>query len=166
MADYYTPTVIQQTILAADMTPLEQLLLTRIFTAEPDGDGLYFYADEGPSDLAVIDRGELEEALAASREAGDSRAATFVAEQLAQLGEDDAEVELDLSGTSWEFFVQDIVRRSPRLRYVSVVSSFTCSKMRPDGFGGMAVLITAERILAKSTGDLIAEFLKEAGLEA
>ena len=166
MADYYMPTVIQQTIPAADMTPLERLLLTRILHAEPDGDGLYFYADEGPSDLAVIERGELEEALAASREAGDSRAASFVAEQLAQLGEDETEIELDLSGTSWEFFIQDIVRRSPRLRYVSVVSSFTCSRMRPDGFGGMAVLITAERILAKSPDDLIAEFLKEAGLEA
>jgi hypothetical protein len=166
VADYFSPTVIQQTIPAMDMTPLEQLLLTRIFTAEPDGDGFYFYAEEGPSDLAVIDRGELEEALAASREAGDSRAASFVAEQLARRPADEAEVALDLSGTSWEFFIQDVLRRSPRLRHVTVVSSFTCSKMRPDGFGGMAVLITAERILAKSTGDLIAEFLKEAGLEA
>ena len=146
---------------------MKRLLLARIFNAEPNGDGLYFYAEEGPSDLAVIDRGELQEALAASCEAGDSRAARFVAEHLARLGEDEAEVELDLSGSiSWEFFIQDILRRSPRLRHVSVVSSFTCSRMRPDGFGGMAMLITAERILAKSTGDLIEEFLKEAGLEA
>jgi hypothetical protein len=165
MADYYTPTVIQQPIPAADMTPLERLLLTRIFTAKPDGDGLYFYAEECPSDLITLDRGELKEALAASREAGDSMATTFVAEHLAQLGED-AEVELDLGGTSWEFFIQDLLRRSPRLRYMSVVSSFTCSRMRPDGFGGMAMLITAERILVKSTADLIDDFLKEAGLEA
>ncbi|MGH7100133.1 MAG: hypothetical protein ACREE4_21140 [Stellaceae bacterium] len=144
----------------------ERLLLTSIFSAETDGDSLYFYAEEGPSDLAVIDRGELEEALAASREAADSRAASFIAELLAQLGKDEVEVELDLSGTSWEFFIQGIVRRSPRLRHVSVVSSFTCSKMRSDGFGGMAVLITAERIRAKSAADLIEDFLKEAGLEA
>jgi hypothetical protein len=167
VADYYTPTVIPQTIPAADMTPLERLLLSRIFTAEPDGDGLSFYAEEGPSDLAVIDRGELEEALAASREAGDSRAARHVADHLARRPADEAEIELDLSGSiSWEAFLQDIVRRSLRLRHVSVVSSFLCSKMRSDGFGGMAVLITAERILAKSTGEMIAEFLKEAGLEA
>ncbi|MGH7077724.1 MAG: hypothetical protein ACREE4_14170 [Stellaceae bacterium] len=168
MADYYTPTVIQQTIPAADMTPLERLLLTRILSSEPDGNGLYFYADEGPSDLAVIERGELEEALAASREAGGSRAARLVAEHLAQLGEDEAEaeVELDLSGgISWEAFLQDIVRRSSQLHYVSVISSFTCSKMRSDGFGGMAVLITAECIFGKSTDDLIVEFLKEAGFE-
>jgi hypothetical protein len=30
----------------------------------------------------------------------------------------------------------------------------------------MAVLITADRILARSTGELIEGFLKEAGLEA
>jgi hypothetical protein len=167
MADYFSPTVIQPTIPAVDMTPLERLLLTHVFDAEPDGDGLYFYAEEGPSDLAVIERGELTEALAASREAGDSRAARFVAEHLARLGEDEAEVELDLSGSiSSEAFLQDIVRRSPRLRHVTVVSSSFCSRMRPDGFGGMAVLITADRILAKSTGEMIAEFLKEAGLEA
>ena len=144
----------------------ERLLLTHIFRAEADGDSLYFYAEEGPSDLAVIDRGELEEALAASREAGDSRAAILVIEQLAQLDADEAEVELDLSGSiSWEVFVQDILRRSSRLRYVSVVSSFTCTRMRANGFGGMAVLITAERILGRSTDDLIAELLVEAGLE-
>jgi hypothetical protein len=38
--------------------------------------------------------------------------------------------------------------------------------MRPDGFGGMAVLITADRIMNKSTHDLIAEFLAETGLDA
>ena len=42
MADYHSPTVVQPTIPNADMTPLERLLLTRIFEAEPDGDGLYF----------------------------------------------------------------------------------------------------------------------------
>ena len=167
MADYHMPTVIQQTIPVVDMTALERLLLARIFNAEPNGNGLYFYAEEGPSDLVMIDRGELERALTASRKAGDSRATRYVADHLTRCPADEAEVELDLSGSvSWETFLQDIVRRSPRLRHVSVVSSFLCSKMRSDGFGGMAVLITAERVLAKSTGELIAEFLKEAGLEA
>ncbi|MGH7103045.1 MAG: hypothetical protein ACREFJ_11680 [Acetobacteraceae bacterium] len=167
MADYWTPTVIQQTIPEADMTPLERLLLTRIFSSEHDGDGLYFYAEEGPSDLAMADRGALEEALAASREAGDSRATRHVADCLAQYPADEAEIEIDLSGAiSWETFLQDIVRRSPRLRYVSVILSFNCSRMRSDGFGGMAVLITTECIFGKSTDDLIADFLKEAGLEA
>jgi hypothetical protein len=33
--------------------------------------------------------------------------------------------------------------------------------MRPDGFGGMAVLITADAILGKSTNDILEDFLAE-----
>jgi hypothetical protein len=33
--------------------------------------------------------------------------------------------------------------------------------MRPDGFGGMAVLITADAILGKSTDDILEDFLAE-----
>ena len=35
------------------------------------------------------------------------------------------------------------------------ITSFTCSRMRPDGFGGMAVLITRDAIVGKSTGDFL-----------
>ena len=45
MADYFEQTVVQQTIPTADMTPLERLLLSRIFECEPDGDGWYFFAE-------------------------------------------------------------------------------------------------------------------------
>jgi galactokinase len=54
------------------------------------------------------------------------------------------------------------VRRSPTLRYVTAVSAFTCSKMRPDGFGGMAILITASEVMSKLTNDIIQDFLNEA----
>lgn len=165
MADYFSPTVIQQAIPDTDMTPLERLLLAHVFSAEPDGDALYFCAEEGPVDMIAVSRAELEAAFAASPECADSTATTYVAERLAQLSPNEAEIDLDLSGTSWEFFFQDIVRRSTTLRYVTAVSSFTCSKMRPDGFGGMAVLITADRILGKSTTDIIEDFLAEAGLD-
>ena len=33
--------------------------------------------------------------------------------------------------------------------------------MRPDSFGGMAVLITVDAILGKSTNDIIEDFLAE-----
>lgn len=161
MADYFTPTVVQPTIPIADMTPLERLLLTRIFEAEPDGDGLYIFAEEGPADMITVNRGELDAALADSQ-AADSTANTYVAERLAQISDDKTIVDLDLSGTSWEFLFQDIVRRSPTLDNVTVISAFTCSKMRPDGFGGMAVLITADAIKGKSTNDLLEDFLAEA----
>jgi len=75
------------------------------------------------------------------------------------------DIDLDLSGTSWEFFFQDIVKRSKTLTHISVQAAFTCSRMRADGFGGMAVLITRDAIVGKSTGDILEDFLAEAGLD-
>jgi hypothetical protein len=88
----------------------------------------------------------------------------LIREHLAKLqaAERDAPlVDLDLSTTSWDFIVQDIVRRSPTLNYVSAVSSFTCSRMRPDGFGGMAGVISPDAMLRKSTNDLLEEFIEQ-----
>ena len=48
MADYHTPTVIQQTIPKGDITPLERLLLGHIFDVEEHDDTLYYYAETGP----------------------------------------------------------------------------------------------------------------------
>jgi len=162
MADYLTPTVIQPAIPANDITPLERLLLSHIFCAEPDGDGLYFCADEGPADMIWIDRSPLEAALAQSTAAADNTATAVVSRQLAQVPADNVEIELDFSDRSWESIFQDIVRRSKTLRYVTAVSAFTCSKMRPDGFGGMAVVITPGAVMGKSTSDIIEDFLAEA----
>ena len=164
MADYFEQTVVQQTIPIADMTPLERLLLSRIFECEPDSDGCYFFAEQGPSTMILATRTELEAALASSPDI-ESAAHLHVTEQLAAADADAAEIDLDLSGTSWEFFFQDIVKRSKTLAYVSVVAAFTCSRMRPDGFGGMAVLITRKAIVGKSTNDLLEDFLAEAGLD-
>ena len=163
MADYFEQTVVQQIIPNADMTPLERLLLSLIFECERDGDGCYFFAEQSPSTMIFVTRAELEAALASSPDVA-SAAHLYVTEQLAAADGDATEIDLDLSGTSWEFFFQDIVKRSKTLAYVSVVAAFTCSKMRPDGFGGMAVLITRDAIVGKSTSDLLEDFLVEAGL--
>jgi hypothetical protein len=164
MTDYFTTTVIQPAIPAADIAPLERLLLSHIFHAQPDGDAFYFCAEEGPADMIWLDRAPIEAALAQS-ETIDSTAVTLVTEQLARLPADNAEIELDLSDSCWQSMFQDIVRRSNTLRYVTAVSAFTCSKMLPDGFGGMAVLITASAVMGKSTGDIIEDFLNEAVLD-
>jgi hypothetical protein len=37
--------------------------------------------------------------------------------------------------------------------------------MRADGFGGMAILITPDAIVGKSTGDVLQDLLTEAGLD-
>ena len=164
MTDYFTPTVIQPAIPAADITPLERLLLSHIFHARPDGDAFYFCADEGPADMIWLDRAPIEAALAQSKII-DSTAVTVVTARLARLPADNAEVELDFSDSSWQSMFQDIVRRSHTLRYVTAVSAFTCSKMRPDGFGGMAALITPAAVVGKSTSDIIEDFLAEAHLD-
>jgi len=164
MADYYTPTVLQPSIPDVDMTPLERLLLSHIFDAECDGEDWHFFSEQGPADMLPIERTALDAALAASEGAGESAANKFVKEHLPnpQSGEPKpSHVDLDLSATSWEFIMQDIVKRSPTLRYVSAVSSFTCSRMRPDGFGGAVVVISADKIIGKSTSDLLEEFIAQ-----
>ena len=41
-------------------------------------------------------------------------------------------------------------------------AAFTCSKMRPDGFGGMVTLITADEIIGESTNGLLEKWLTDA----
>ena len=161
MTDYFTPTVIQPAIPAADITPLERLLLSHIFNAERDGERLYFYADECPADMIWLNRAPIEAALAQSRTAPDNATTEFVTEQLARVPPDNVEIELDVSA-GWECIFQAIVRRSPTLRYVTAISSFTCSKMLPDGFGGMAIVITASDVMGKSTNDILEDLLNNA----
>lgn len=161
MADYHSPTVVQPTIPSTDMTALERLLLTHIFESEPDGDGLYFFAETSPNTQFELPIETIRAALADS-EGVPSEAAGFVREQLKDFGDDEDCVCLDISQTSFEFLFQGIVKRSATLDHVSIVSSFTCTKMRPDGFGGMAVLVTADAIKGKSTQDILGDFLDEA----
>jgi hypothetical protein len=161
MADYHSPTVVQPTIPSADMTALERLLLTHIFESAPDGDGLYFFAETSPRNQFELPIETIRAALAAL-DGVPSEAVAFVREQLKEAGDDDEYVDLDLSQTSFEFLFQGIVKRSATLDHVTIVTSFTCTKMRPDGFGGMAVLVTADAIKGKSTEDILGDFLDEA----
>lgn len=160
MTDYYNPTVVQQTIPNADMTALERLLLARIFESEEDGDGLYLFSENGPNDQFDLSVDELRAAL--SESAGvPSTAADYVAEHLKEAADGATEVAIDFSTASWEFILQDIVRRSSTLDHVTVVVSFTCSRMRADGWGGMAILITADAVKGKSTNDILDDFLTQ-----
>jgi hypothetical protein len=165
MADYCEPTIVQQIIPDADMTPLERLLLSRIFESERIDDGWYFYAEQSPCSMIYATRAELEQALSSSPDPA-STVYSCIAELLAATDSKTTEIELDLSIASWEHVFQGIVKRSKTLRYVSVIAAFTCSKMRPDGFGGMATLITGDAILGKSTNDILEDFLSETGLDA
>jgi hypothetical protein len=164
MADYYTPTVVQQVIPDAEMTSLEKLLLARIFESERIDDGWYFFAEAHPEEIVDATRGELEQARVSSSDM-DTTLHRCVREQLADADPDMTEITLDFTGTSWEVFFQDIVKRSKTLRYITAVAAFTCTKMRPDAFGGMATLITRDTILGKSTHEILGEFLAGTGLD-
>jgi len=160
MADYESPTIIQPSIPQTSITPLERLLLYNMFQSELDGDKVYFFAKKWIEDLIELNLNELRRAYAESVDLG-GQAVAFTAKALAAARPDDVTITLDMTETSWEFFFQDIIAREPGLKYVKALSAWTCSKMKPDGFGGMAVLITAERILGKSTDDVINDFLDE-----
>jgi hypothetical protein len=45
-----------------------------------------------------------------------------------------------------------------------VAAASTCSKMRPDGFGGIAIPMARDAILGKSTADILEDVLTKAGL--
>lgn len=165
MASYYVPTVVQTTIPDTDMTPLERLILSHIFSAEPDGDGLYFFAEDSPAECLELDVAVLRDAHRASADA-DSVLNAIVADRLAEVEAGDTHVELDLSVISWATIFQDVVRRSPTLDEVAVSSAFTCSRMRSDGFGGMATLITVTAILSGSTDEMLAGFREVADAAA
>jgi hypothetical protein len=111
--------------------------------------------------MVWLDRAPVKAALTQSKTIAGT-ATAMVTDQLAKVPADNVEIELDFSDRSWEAIFQDVIRRSPTVKYVTAVSAFTCSKMRPDGFGGMAVLITADNVMGKSTSDIVEEFLNEA----
>jgi len=160
MADYLNPTVIQPTIPPHCMTPLERLLLTRMFAWETDNGEYYFFAEDSPNNELTIETKDLRAAIAASKEHPSSALSTIV-EQLSGCEPEEQTLYLDLSSISWEAILQDVLRHNPQIPYITAITSFACTKMRPDGFGGMAVLITAEAIRGKSTHDVLEELLEE-----
>jgi hypothetical protein len=88
----------------------------------------------------------------------DSYAVTVIRDHLRKLDPAESELALDMSVIGYEGIFQDIVKRCDALDDIEVIAAWTCTKMRPDGFGGMATLITADAIETMST----ASFLDEA----
>ncbi|EGF93825.1 hypothetical protein ABI_00570 [Asticcacaulis biprosthecium C19] len=162
MTDYASPTVVQTSIPKADMTPLERYLLARIFDEDDEGETVFLSSCGSPNDTLEMPLGELRAAFSASQGIG-SLALDLVAVKLDEwqgLADGD-EVQLDLSMKSYEFVLQDIVKRSPVLNRIEVVTSYTCTKMRRDGFGGAAMAITAGEVRFKSTDDILNDFRTE-----
>ena len=158
MADYYSPTVVQPDIPVSDMMPIEQLLLTSVFESELEGDGVYLFASVCIDDMPVLMVDEVRAALA---ESGDCLTASFIRERLADCKDEGAYLQLE-DEIPWEAAFQDIVRRSATIEHVQVITSFTCSKMRPDAFGGAITIITGDQLLSSSTEAMAFELLDRA----
>jgi hypothetical protein len=161
MADYYTPTVVDPMIPLAAMLPIERLFLSQVFDEELTSEAAYYCSEDGARDLISLAAAEIRAALDAATPETSRLAQKLIDEQPdAILGEDD--IDLDMGGDLWADVLQDIVRRSPDLDHLTVTMAFTCSKMRPDGFGGLAMLITASSIRSESTHTLFDRFYTEA----
>lgn len=160
MADYYTPTVVDPVIPVSAILPVEAMFLRQVFDEDIEKGIAYYYSDEGASDLIFLDP-KVREALEATDHAS-SRLVAKLLEAHADAIKGDEEIELDMAGDLWPDVLQDIVRRAPDIQELTVTMAFTCSKMRPDGFGGLAMLITASTIRSESTHTLFDRFYKEA----
>ena len=161
MADYYTPAVIEPMIPLKAMLPIERLFLGQVFDEAVEGETAYYSSADGANDLIFLEP----EAVRFALDAGGAETSSLVRQLRAEHAEAiaaDEEIELDMCGDLWAGVLQDIVRRSPDLDHLTVTMAFTCSKMRSDGFGGLAMLITAAAIRSESTNTLFERFYAEA----
>lgn len=155
MTDYYSQTVVRTDIPRAAMTGLEFNILCQIFSHEIVGDDVYFFAEHGLNDIAYL-TADTAAALAEADLGIASTLADHVAEAIGKLADGDEQVEIDVTEFGCETIFQDVVRRSA-LDFIEVETAWTCTKMRPDGFGGAATLITATAIEGMSTSSWLDE---------
>lgn len=164
MADYHSPTVVTPPLPEADISSLERLILSLAFDEDGGGDGLiYFHSWCGPSSIVSIEAQDLQAALEASTTV-DGSANRYAAALLEQHGRavdasphDYLDVDLTVADGGWDRMFQDIVRRSSTIEEIVVTQAFTCTKMRPDGFGGSVIRITTDAIQYCSTTDMLEE---------
>lgn len=149
----------------AGISPLEMLILTNVLECSETEEGLVLFTDVGPTNRIRVTRGELVAAFGASaRNAGDP-VNVFIADRVLALlpaggnsVEDDAMVEIDLSGFPWQSVVQGIVARSRDLHEVAVIQWTNHPSQRPDSFGAGVSLITARAIHHATSEDLLDRF--------
>lgn len=170
MADYHSTAVIQPDLPLADISPLEILLLDRMIDTEVEKAGLYCFFETGYTGVVELNNGELRAAAVASA-TFDSQLRPAVDLWLSQIAEegDDAYSEFDFDAqvdeVPYTLILQDVIRRSKQLTYVTVSGAHTCTKMRIDGFGGFAAFITAEVIRWVSTDTWLEAQFSEVGIE-
>ncbi|RVT39053.1 hypothetical protein [Sphingobium algorifonticola] len=156
MADYYSQCVVSPMLPLGDLTAAERLILCNVFESETENDELYLFAEIGRNSMIDLELPDIVAALPTSTER--SVAADLLLGAIARLPDDQTVAGIDLDDR-WIDILQEIVRRSPTLTFIAIETGFNCSKMRPDGFGGSALVITADSIDAMSTSQFIDEAL-------
>jgi len=123
----------------------------------------------GPGDIVTVAADDLKAALEQSA-AAENSTANFIAAEVLRRHQatdtddrpDDIDIDITERDRGWDQIFQDVVKRSSSLDEITVTTSFTCTKLRPDGFGGSVMLITADAIRYGSTTDLLEQFWNEA----
>lgn len=161
MADYHSPTVVRPSIPLAAITSLELALLSQMFEHESDGDAVYFFSSDGPSDTVWLGIADLKVMLD-DEPMPSGLVVEMIRAKLAEVTPDEAELELDLSDLGEAAIFQQIVRRCDQLDHVVITSAWTCTKMRPDGWGGGVTVVTADQILSSSTNEMEGRLLDQA----
>lgn len=156
MADYYSQCVVSPMLPLADVTAAEQLVLRNMFNSELEGDELYLFAGMGRNSMIGLEVPDILTALSSTGVA--SIATRLLSKAVADLADGEISAEIDVDD-HWLEILQEIVGRSDTLSFVVIETGFNCSKMRPDGFGGAAIVITAEIIDAMSTSQFVDETL-------
>ncbi|MFP1133054.1 hypothetical protein [Asticcacaulis sp. W401b] len=170
MADYHSTAVIQPDLPLAGVSPLERLLLDAMIQTEINGEGLYCFFEQSYTSDVELNIGDLRKAVAASV-GFESQLRPAIDLWLAKIADEgeDAYAVLDfdahLDELAYTVILQDVVRRSPALTYVTVCGAHTCTKMRIDGFGGFAAFITANVIRWISTDTWLEAQFADLGIE-
>ena len=139
MADYFTQAVFNPTI-TLEKVELELIRRCGAGADGPDEHGKYYVYVENGFWPFYAEGGESEELLKLAREVAASAGAGANLEEIS--GE-----------TMVTRMLQRALRRMPpEVKHIEGEASFTCSKMRPDGFGGAWFFITRRRIIVGGTG--------------
>lgn len=139
MANTYQLLTVRQMIPCKDVTLFEEAMLGSVgIDCIKEKDSYYLCSPEFWGDVVI----ENLDTIDSDEGKSDPRNDTYFG--LIDSGESEIMVETIL---------QEIVKRSPTIAYLSVMGCHYCDKMRVDGFGGFSWFITAGEIKYVSTHD-------------
>lgn len=154
MSEYRSYTGIQPRIPHADLTALEKCLFDELFRFKRDDTGTYFFSDNVMRSSFFVNIEELRKTMTLSDEAGASVASCVIRACLMKVSTHAGDVWLECPERFWEAILQDVVRRSKTLRYISLTTNFFHGEMTSDSPDAEVSLITADGIWSGSTDEM------------